>query len=168
MFGSKDKEKERSRPAESSTPRAAATSETKPAPAAPAPATPAASAERTVLGQGAKFTGTMNVNGSLVIDGVFEGTLECSDTLIVGKNGKVKAEINVREAQVSGRVEGVIHATERVELEAGSHLEGDIHAKSFMIQDGVFFQGNCSMGQVTQGTSKKAETAPELGILKQS
>ena len=127
--------------------------------------------ETTILGPGAHFTGNLKVDGSLEIHGVFEGTVSCSETLSVGPNGQVKAELDARDAVIGGKVQGTITARDRVELQKGSHFEGDVHSKTFMIQEGVFFQGNCSMGD--DRTQKQAvppadDTKPELGILKQT
>jgi len=33
-----------------------------------------------------------------------------------------------------------------VTLLSGSHVEGDIHSKSLKIEDSVFFEGGCVMG----------------------
>lgn len=125
-----------------------------------------------VLGEGATFSGTMRVDGSLVIHGEFEGTLTCTEGLVVGKTGRLKAEMDVQNATIGGRVEGRIFAKERVELQTGSHFLGDVHSRSFVIQDGVFFQGNCTMGETQRGgpAAKEPAGAPprqELGILKQ-
>ena len=77
---------------------------------------------------------------------------------MVGKSGRIKAEIEVRDATIGGRVEGRVQARERVELETGSQFLGDVQAKTFMIQDGVFFQGNCSMGEA-EVVPKAAQSA---------
>jgi cytoskeletal protein CcmA (bactofilin family) len=126
--------------------------------------------ETTILGPGAHFTGNLSVDGSLEIHGVFEGTVSCSETLRVGPSGQVKAELDARDAVISGKVLGTITARERVELEKGSHFEGDVHSKTFMIQEGVFFQGNCSMGEdpTQKAATPSDDGKPELGILKQT
>ena len=186
MFGNKEKDRTYD------TPKAAETKPTptpaaKPATPAPTPApaptpTPSPMAthkDRTVIGPGAKFTGNLEIDGTLEVNGEVEGTVTCSETLVVGPQGKLKAEIEVRDATISGRVEGKIQARERVELAAGSHFTGDVHSKSFMIQDGVFFEGNCSMGdtgkkQDSGSSSSKSDTTkndgdkPDIGIVKQA
>jgi cytoskeletal protein CcmA (bactofilin family) len=128
--------------------------------------------DHTALGQGARFSGDLRVEGDLVINGDFEGTIGCTGDLQVGKSGRVKAEVECVVATIAGRMEGKIFAKGRVELQGGSHFEGDVHAKSFMIQEGVFFQGNCSMGEASSKHGNGEETEdgrkPELGILKQS
>ena len=99
-----------------------------------------------IIGQGCKINGTIDVkDGTLRIDGEFEGTVNCPGTLIVGKGGKVKADVTVRNAMVGGTVIGNIDAKEKIELQAGSHLEGDIKTTRLVIDEGVFFEGNCKM-----------------------
>ena len=99
-----------------------------------------------ILGKGCKFKGTIEVEGTLRIDSEFEGVVNCPETLVVGKTGIVKADINVKNAIIGGRVVGNINAENKIELQSGSHLEGDIKTRRLVIDEGVFFQGNCSMG----------------------
>ena len=137
----------------------------------PVPSTSRERRVNSVIGEGSSFNGTLRVEGSLVINGEFEGAVTCSDTLVVGKTGKVKADLDVQNASIAGRVEGRVFAKERVELQTGSHFQGDVHAKSFVIQDGVFFQGNCMMGEDQKAgplpVAKPGEAKPDLGVLKQ-
>jgi cytoskeletal protein CcmA (bactofilin family) len=135
----------------------------------------------TVIGEGTSLAGTIKVEGSILVHGDFEGTLTASESVIVGKTGHVRAGINSRETIVAGRVRGKIVARDRVELQTGARLEGDVLAKSFMIEEGVFFQGNCSMGDdalgeelgPTQSTGTAGATGasrsgpPDLGLLGQ-
>ena len=99
-----------------------------------------------ILGKGCKFKGTVDVEWTLRIDAEFEGVVNCPDTLVVGKTGVVKADINVKNAVIGGKVIGNIHATNKIELQSGSHIEGDIHTHRLVIDEGVFFEGSCKMG----------------------
>jgi len=99
-----------------------------------------------ILGKGCKFKGTVEVEGTLRIDAEFEGVVNCPDTLVVGKTGIVKAEINVKNAIIGGKVIGNINATNKIELQSGSHIEGDIQTHRLVIDEGVFFEGSCKMG----------------------
>jgi len=99
-----------------------------------------------ILGKGCKFKGTVEVEGTLRIDAEFEGVVNCPDTLVVGKTGVVKAEINVKNAIIGGKVVGNINASNKIELQSGSHIEGDITTHRLVIDEGVFFEGSCKMG----------------------
>ena len=122
-----------------------------------------------VIGESVCFNGTLRVEGSMIIHGEVEGSITCTGELVVGKTGRIKADLDVGSAVVGGWVEGRISAKERVELQTDSHLKGDVHAKSFVIQDGCFFQGNCIMGEANktsilpEPTIQKSQK-PEIGV----
>jgi cytoskeletal protein CcmA (bactofilin family) len=109
-----------------------------------------------VIGEKVSLNGTLNVEGNIVINGQVEGSVTCTGQLTVGKTGKVRADLEVGSIVIGGWVEGKVHARERVELQTESHLKGDVHAKSFVIQDGCFFQGNCIMGEAAEPRSRVA------------
>ncbi len=134
----------------------------------------AVSGVNSILGEGSSIKGNIRIDGSMRIDGDFEGNLTVTESLIVGKGGNVKAEVEVGEAVVGGRVTGRIRASERVELQTGARMEGDVYTQSFMIEDGVFFRGSCHMGKDEENVREEVEEeilAPEqggLGIVRQS
>jgi cytoskeletal protein CcmA (bactofilin family) len=99
-----------------------------------------------IIGKGCVVKGTVEVkDGTLRIDGEFDGTITCPDTLVIGKDGKVKAEITVKSAVIGGNVTGNINAKDKIELQSGSRLHGDIKTSRLVIDEGVFFEGACKM-----------------------
>ena len=112
-------------------------------PESPPPVDPRATS---ILAAGCKFKGEVDVQGTLRIEGEFEGSIRNPENLIVGKTGLVKAEIVAKNATIGGRVMGNVTAENKIELQSGSHLEGDIRTRRLVIDEGVFFEGNCSMG----------------------
>ncbi len=110
----------------------------------------------TIIGNGASINGVVRVNGSLRIDGEVEGQLQVTEVVTIGASGVVKAEIQANSAVVGGRIKGRIWAKEKVVLQRGSRLEGDVHAAVFKIEDGAFFQGNCAMGETGKGGAADA------------
>lgn len=98
-----------------------------------------------VIGVSSSFRGTLMVTGTLRIDGEFEGDVLNCDRLEIGEHGLMKADVEVKEALVLGRVIGNIRALGTIELKAGSRVEGDIAAMSVTMDPGVFFSGRCTM-----------------------
>ena len=97
------------------------------------------------LGKGTTFTGNLRVNGNVRIDGTFEGEIEVSESLIIGKTGVVKGKVKAKGTVVGGKMEGNLFASDKIELQTGARLTGDIICRTLLIQDGVFFEGNCKM-----------------------
>ena len=95
------------------------------------------------VGKSIKFKGEISGSEDLVIDGEVEGTIELRDnSLIVGPNGNVRAQIKARTITVQGRLEGNVHAGERIEIRKTGSLEGDLVTPRIVIEDGAVFRGS--------------------------
>lgn len=99
----------------------------------------------TIIGVGSTFRGTLMVSGTLRIEGEFEGDVLNCDRLEIGEHGVMRCDIEVKSAEVLGKVYGSIRALGLVELKSGSHVEGDVAAASVVMEPGVFFNGRCTM-----------------------
>jgi len=110
-----------------------------------------------ILGQGCKVKGDIELQGTIRIDGEFEGQIKCPETLIVGKSGVVKADVTVKNAIIGGKVVGNIKGSNKIELQSGSHVEGDIQTARLVIDEGVFFEGSCKMGTQQKPSQPKFE-----------
>lgn len=99
----------------------------------------------TLIGIGSSFRGTLMVSGTLRIEGEVEGDILNCERLEIGEHGVMRADIEVKEAVVEGRVYGNIRALGTIELRTGARLEGDIWAVSVAMEPGVHFTGRCTM-----------------------
>jgi cytoskeletal protein CcmA (bactofilin family) len=111
-----------------------------------------------ILGPGCKVKGSIEIKGTIRIDGEFEGDIKCPETLIIGKSGVLKADVTVKNAVIGGKVLGNIEASNKIELQTGSHVEGDISTARLVIDEGVFFEGACKMGTSKTGTTSTSPT----------
>lgn len=96
-----------------------------------------------IIAAGCTFDGSISVKGSIRVDGEFKGKLQVSETLVVGKSGKLDAEVETQRAAIAGNLKGEINAVDGVKLQAGSHFEGNIYTKNLVIEEGVYFDGGC-------------------------
>jgi cytoskeletal protein CcmA (bactofilin family) len=107
--------------------------------------------QTSILAQGCRFEGKVQAAGTFRIEGEFQGDVGTPESLIIGKTGVVNGSIKVKNAIIGGQLYGDITAENKIELQSGSHVEGDIKTKRLVIDEGVFFEGNCSMGGPKQG-----------------
>lgn len=98
-----------------------------------------------ILGKGARFTGTFEGAGTVRVESELDGTIRGADSVVIGKTGVVRGEIHAKQVVVTGRVEGRIVATEKLELQSESHVQADVFSPRLIISEGVFFEGNCKM-----------------------
>jgi cytoskeletal protein CcmA (bactofilin family) len=118
-----------------------------------------ASGQTSIIAQGCKFDGTVQVAGTLRIEGEFKGNIGTPESLVIGKTGVVHADVKVKNAIIGGQLFGNITAENKIELQSGSHVEGDIKTKRLVIDEGVFFEGNCSMGAKAPGAGSPTPAA---------
>jgi cytoskeletal protein CcmA (bactofilin family) len=98
----------------------------------------------TVVGPTTNFKGTVQNDGGLRVDGVFEGAVETGGNLIVGEEAKVMADIVAYNVSVAGSVKGNVKAN-RVEILSTGRVWGNITVKSFLVDEGGFVRGEIVM-----------------------
>ena len=119
---------------------------------------PAVGAINTLLGDGSRFKGTVECEGTVRIDGKVDGKVLARDSVIVGETGIIKADIMAPNIVIGGKVTGNVTAENRLELLSGAQLYGDIQTPILAIAEGVVFQGNCNMnGKVEPKEKMKTE-----------
>ena len=97
------------------------------------------------MGKDTVFNGSLNYDGTVRIDGKFEGKVITEDTLIIGESGHLMAEIHAGTVICMGRVEGTIVASKKVEIHSTSKVLGDIKSPAIDIELGGILDGNCDM-----------------------
>jgi cytoskeletal protein CcmA (bactofilin family) len=98
-----------------------------------------------LLGKGASFEGRLVFEGVVRIDGRFKGDIFTRDTLIVGAESRVEAQIDADTIIVAGYIEGEIRATSRIEIQSTGYIRGSIQAPIFKIEEGGMFDGTTQM-----------------------
>lgn len=98
-----------------------------------------------IIGQGSYFVGSFTINGTLTIDGKYEGKLLQVEKLVIGPNGKVKTDITANSIIIEGTVIGNINARNRVMLLPTAKIYGDISTPELVLQNGLLFDGHCTI-----------------------
>jgi cytoskeletal protein CcmA (bactofilin family) len=97
------------------------------------------------IGEGSVFNGKFYVNGSILIEGKFQGDIKTDDELIVGPTGKVKTDIQARRVTIAGTLIGNITATEEVNLVQTGKVLGDISTPRLNVEHGVITEGKVTI-----------------------
>ena len=112
-----------------------------------------------VIGENSYFTGTFIINGSLRIDGRFEGKYLQAEQIYIGGSGKIKTNINAVSVIVEGMVIGNINASSRVLLMPTARILGDIKTPELIIQNGVILEGRCAISNDLRSSAKEMISA---------
>lgn len=125
------------RPAQSSAPASST-----PIVSAPPPAAPRGAERPTHIGKTVALKGTITGGEDLFVDGKLEGSIDLGkNTVTIGLNGQVQADVTAREVIIQGKLSGNVIAGDRVEIRAQGALTGDVTCARISIEDGAFFKG---------------------------
>lgn len=96
-----------------------------------------------IVGEGTRFNGELDLNGLLRIDGDFTGTIKTTGKVLVGKNGRAECTINASTVVVGGAVKGNIYSSERVIVLSSGMILGNIYTPRLIVEEGVILDGEC-------------------------
>ena len=104
------------------------------------------------LGSDALFRGTLSFEGTVRIDGKFEGQVNTNDTLVIGETGDMRADVKVGTLVCKGQLNGAVVASQKIEMYSASQIKGDIQTPALSMALGAVLDGCLNM---TEGESKK-------------
>jgi cytoskeletal protein CcmA (bactofilin family) len=99
----------------------------------------------TVIGAGITVEGEITTDEDVVVLGTVKGKLQAKEGVVVEAGAVVEADITGGPLSVSGAVTGNIVSNDRVDLQAGARVIGNVKASRITIADGAQFRGNVDM-----------------------
>jgi cytoskeletal protein CcmA (bactofilin family) len=106
------------------------------------------------IGKSVVIKGELSGSEDLYVDGNVEGNIELrNNSLTVGPNGNVKANVSAKSVVIQGKLDGSVSASERVELQKSAVVTGDVTTQRIAIEE----------GRVPQGKSRYSEGGRKSG-----
>lgn len=102
----------------------------------------------TIIGPSVKLEGEFEGNGDIIVEGVVLGNLKTKNNLRIGKNAKIKADIEAQNAYIAGEVSGSLKIQGGLELTSTAKVIGDVEVKMIAIEKGAYFNGKINMAAV--------------------
>jgi len=120
---------------------------------------PPRSTDVATIGKSVVVKGELSGSEDLYVDGHVEGSITLrGQSLTIGPNGRVRANIEARNVILHGQVDGNVTATDRVELRKSASLKGDIATARIAIDDGAYFKGTID---IQKPEAPRVETKPQ-------
>lgn len=103
-------------------------------------------APRTVISREANFNGNFRSDTDFLVEGTFEGEIDCKGTVIVAEGANLSATVRARNAVIAGAANGDISCDERLTIQASGEVRGKAQAATLVVEEGAFFEGEFKMG----------------------
>ncbi len=89
--------------------------------------------------------GDLETEGVVRIEGRVKGKVKVGAQILVTQGAVIEGDLHTQEAVIAGQVNGAIHATDRVELQATAVVTGDIVTARIAIVEGATVSGEVKM-----------------------
>jgi len=115
-----------------------------------------ASRDAAVIGASIHIDGDVRGEEDLLIEGEVGGTVQLkNNSLTIGPNGKVRADVYAHSIYVDGFVEGDLFGAERVHIRKSAQVKGNVTSPRVSVEDGAKFKGAIEMDpQAAQGGNR--------------
>lgn len=117
----------------------------------------------TFVSNGAQFTGVIEGDGNIIIEGKVEGNIACMHMVRIENSGHVKGEIRAQQIMINGSVEGRCYA-DSLSIQPKGSLRGDIFADEISIEKGGVFIGQSQLMQKAQPPAQAKITPLKTAI----
>ncbi len=107
------------------------------------------------LGKDTEFEGKLSFEGAVRIDGRFKGEITSGGTLIVGETAVIESEVRASHVIISGEIHGSVLAGKKIEIHAPGRVFGNISSPTVVMDEGVVFEGTCTMQKETTSEDEK-------------
>ena len=99
----------------------------------------------TLIGAHVTIRGDVHFSGGLYVEGRIVGKVVAEDgeraVLMLAEQGSIEGEVRVPVVMVNGRLDGDVHASERVELADKARVHGDVHYRVVEMNAGAQLTG---------------------------
>src|SRR5215471_26572 len=100
------------------------------------------------IGKSVVIKGELSGSEDLYLDGQVEGSILLKgNDLTIGPNGQVKANVDAKGVTVQGKLEGNLHASDKVELRKSAVVMGDIATQRIAIEEGAYLKGKVDISK---------------------
>jgi len=115
------------------------------------------------LDEASEIEGKYTCAGTVMLDAKFSGEITSKDTLIIGDEGVVHANVRTGTLIVRGELVGNVTASELVELKGSARVTGDVEAPIIAIEKGAVLDGHCRMTKAPAVETPHAVVIPFKG-----
>lgn len=100
------------------------------------------------LSESIKLKGEISGSGDLHIDGKVEGSIELpGNSVTVGPQGQVRADVSARNLVVLGQLQGKVHVTELANIRATGTLEGELVTARLSVEIGAVLRATIDIAK---------------------
>ncbi len=120
---------------------------------------------KAVLSRSLRIKGELSGADDVLIDGQVQGKINFSrQKVIIGKIGRVDADLLGRIVIIEGQLKGDVVAEEKIVVGKSAAVWGNLTAPRVVVEDGARFQGNIETDLGDQPHEAKPQSAETISV----
>lgn len=120
--------------------------------------TPDLSNQQNRISQGTTIKGDVTSQGAFRIDGIIEGNVSSPHKVVIGKTGVVNGTLTCKDADIEGKLEGVLKVTDLLSIKSTALIDGEVTTGKLSVEPGAAFNASCVMKGSVKTLAKDAKT----------
>ena len=105
------------------------------------------SASTTVIAKGTVIEGKFACSENVRLDGAIHGEVKVDKRFVMGEGSYVQGNTVALNAAIKGKIKGDIHVKDSLHLMDTAVIEGNITAKTMVVDEGARYNGSCRIGE---------------------
>jgi len=97
------------------------------------------------INDGTVIKGDINSTGFFRIDGNIEGNVKTPSKVVLGKTGIINGTLSCENADIEGKIIGILNITGTLTLKSSAHIEGEVVVGKLAVEPGATFNATCIM-----------------------
>jgi len=97
------------------------------------------------INEGTTIKGDITSNGYFRIDGTIEGNIKTPSKVVIGKTGVIIGTLSCENADIEGKVKGIVDISGTLSLKSTAHIEGEAVVGKLAVEPGAVFNATCLM-----------------------
>lgn len=119
----------------------------------------------TIIGPTVKVEGDFSAAGDVVVEGAVSGQLRTEQSLRIGEQAKIAANVAAGIALVAGEIIGNVTVRETLEVTNTGKIFGDIRTKVLTIAAGAIINGKVQVGEEERPTRPDVKSREHLPVV---
>lgn len=113
-----------------------------------------------VIAAGTVIKGDITSHADIRIEGTLTGNVTCSAKVIIGASGLVDGDISGQQADINGKISGIIKVKDLLQLKGSCVVQGNIFAGKLQVEPSATFNGECHMVAATTTDNNTLQIDP--------
>src|SRR5579885_3372673 len=113
-----------------------------------------------LIDRASHFNGVFRTAGNVVVEGNFEGEMQCEGTITVAEGARVSGTLTAGTISIAGQLSGEVRCHGQFEILSTGQVSARVVSGAIIVREGAFYEGEMRMRDAVAEESAPEPAAP--------